>query len=47
MVDFNAQNGFFGNMLPAASLQGHEKIVAMLQEKGANFNAQGFHSNIL
>jgi ankyrin repeat protein len=33
----------YGNALQAASLQGHEAIVKLLLEKGADVNAQGGH----
>jgi ankyrin repeat protein len=37
----NAQGGLFGNALQAASLKGHETVVQMLLDKGAEVNAQG------
>ncbi|PKK42316.1 hypothetical protein CI102_12421, partial [Trichoderma harzianum] len=37
----NAQGGYYGNALQAAAQQGHDKIVQMLLDKGANVNAQG------
>jgi hypothetical protein len=35
-ADVNAQGGFFGNALQAASQEGHEKVVQMLMDIGAN-----------
>ena len=35
-VDVNAQGGRFGNALQAASERGHEKVVTMLLDKGAD-----------
>jgi ankyrin repeat domain-containing protein 50 len=40
-ADVNAQGGFFGNALQAASEGGHEKVVQMLLSAGADVNAQG------
>jgi hypothetical protein len=40
-ADVNAQGGFYGNALQAASRIGNEKIVQLLLEKGADVNAQG------
>src|ERR1700728_1067158 len=40
-VDVNAQGGFYGNALQAASYKGHEAIVGLLLENGADVNAQG------
>jgi ankyrin repeat protein len=44
-ADANAQGGFYGSALQAASVEGHEHIVKMLLNKnaGANVNAQGGH----
>lgn len=36
---------YFGNVLQAASSDGHEKVVSMLLNKGAEVNAQGGHYN--
>jgi ankyrin repeat protein len=47
-ADVNAQGGFFGNALQAASERGHEQVVKMLLNKGAEVNAQGgFFGNAL
>ena len=37
----NAQGGWYGNALQAASAEGHEKIVELLLKAGADVNAQG------
>jgi ankyrin repeat protein len=37
----NAQGGYNGNALQAASSKGHERVVQMLLDQGANVNAQG------
>ena len=42
-ADVNAQGGYFGNALHAASYRGHEKVVELLLSKGADVNAQGGH----
>jgi hypothetical protein len=34
-ADVNAQGGFYGNALQAASVTGHEKVVELLLGKGA------------
>jgi hypothetical protein len=39
----NAQGGRYGNALQAASVRGHEAVVKMLLDKGAEVNAQGGH----
>ena len=47
-ADINAQGGFYGNALQAASAKGHENIVQILIDKGAYVNAQGgFYGNAL
>jgi ankyrin repeat protein len=33
-ADVNAQGGYYGNALQAASYQGHEKVVELLLGKG-------------
>ncbi len=44
----NAQGGFYGNALQAASREGHEKTVELLLDKGADVNAQdGDYGNAL
>lgn len=40
-AEVNAQGGFYGNALYAASLGGHEKVVELLLAAGAEVNAQG------
>lgn len=35
-ADVNAQSGFFGNALQAARFEGHEDIVEMLLQYGAD-----------
>ncbi|KAH8598562.1 hypothetical protein B0O99DRAFT_567007, partial [Bisporella sp. PMI_857] len=46
--DINAQGGWYGNALQAASAEGHENIVQMLLDKGADVNAQGgYYGNAL
>ncbi|KAL9609925.1 MAG: hypothetical protein Q9167_005343 [Letrouitia subvulpina] len=37
---FNAERGYYGNALQVASYEGHESIVRLLLEKGADINAQ-------
>ena len=37
----NAQRGLYGNALQATSIRGHDKVVQMLLEKGADVNTQG------
>ena len=47
-VNVNAQGGYYGNALQAASLRGHEKVVTMLIEQRADVNAQGgYYGNAL
>ncbi|KAF2198547.1 hypothetical protein GQ43DRAFT_457754 [Delitschia confertaspora ATCC 74209] len=47
-TDVNAQGGFYGNALQAASFFGHEQTVKLLVDKGADINAQGgCYSNAL
>ncbi|KAF2623342.1 hypothetical protein BU25DRAFT_177537 [Macroventuria anomochaeta] len=43
-ADVNAQSGYYGNALHAASAGGHEQVVKMLLDKGADVNAQGGYS---
>jgi hypothetical protein len=40
-ANVNAQGGWYGNALQAASSGGHDKIVELLLSKGADVNAQG------
>ncbi|KAK4119595.1 Pfs, NACHT and ankyrin domain protein, partial [Parathielavia appendiculata] len=40
-ADVNAQGGYYGNALQAASWGGYQQIVKLLLDKGANANAQG------
>ena len=45
---FNAQGGYYGNALQAASRYGHKAAVQVLLEKGANANFNnGKYSNAL
>jgi hypothetical protein len=47
-AEVDAQGGFYGNALQAASSKGHEAIVKLLLERGAEVNAQGgFYGNTL
>jgi ankyrin repeat protein len=47
-ADVNAQGGFYGSALQAASAQGRLKVVEMLLQKGADVNAQcGHYGNAL
>ena len=40
-ADVNAQGGYYGNSLQAASYQGHEPIVRLLLKNKVNINTQG------
>ncbi len=40
-VDVNAQGGYYGNALQAASYGGHEEVVKLLVHQGADVDAQG------
>ena len=40
-IDVIAQGGEYDNALQAASFGGHDKVVRMLLEKGADVNVQG------
>jgi ankyrin repeat protein len=47
-ADVNAQGGYYGNALQAASHIGNEKVVKMLLQYGANVNVQGgYYGNAL
>ena len=47
-AEFNAKGGYYGHPLAAASSKGHENIVQLLIENGANIHAQGgFYGNAL
>jgi ankyrin repeat protein len=35
-ADVNAQGGFYGNALQAASCRGHKQVVKLLLDKGAD-----------
>ena len=37
-ADVNAQGGYYGNALQAASYEGNEKVVQLLLKKGADVN---------
>jgi ankyrin repeat protein len=40
-ADVNAQGGYYGNALQAASAGGHKEMATLLLDKGADVNAQG------
>ena len=40
-ADINAQGGWYGNALQAASVEGYDRVVWMLLDQGADINAQG------
>ena len=42
-ADVNAQGGWYGNALQAASYKGHEAIAKLLISKEADVHAQGGH----
>ncbi|KAH8724798.1 fibronectin type 3 and ankyrin repeat domain protein 1, partial [Phaeosphaeriaceae sp. PMI808] len=47
-ADVNAQGGYYGNALQAASSRGYEPVVKLLLDKGADVNSQsGFYGNAL
>ena len=44
----NAQGGYYGNTLQAASWGGHNQVMQVLLDKGADVNAQGgYYGNAL
>jgi ankyrin repeat protein len=47
-ADVNAQGGYYGNALQAATSSGHRETVTLLLDKGADVNAQdGYYGNAL
>lgn len=46
-ADANAQGGYYGTALQAASSTGHEKVVELLLRNGANVNARGKYDTAL
>lgn len=40
-ADVNAQSGYYGNALQAATARRHEHMVTVLLESGANIDAEG------
>jgi hypothetical protein len=40
-ADVNAQGGYYGNALQAASVRGHEAVVRLLLDRGVDVNTQG------
>ncbi|KAJ7266745.1 ankyrin repeat domain-containing protein [Mycena rebaudengoi] len=42
-ANMNAQGGYYGNALQAASVKGHEAVVQLLLNRGADVRAQGGH----
>jgi ankyrin repeat protein len=47
-ADVNAQGGYYGNALQAASVRGYQEITQLLLDKGADVNAQGrYYGNAL
>tara|TARA_R110002003_G_scaffold2558_1_gene24472 strand:+ start:1917 stop:2291 length:375 start_codon:yes stop_codon:yes gene_type:complete len=45
-ADVNAQGGYYGNALQAASARGDKEIATLLLDKDADINAQGGHYGI-
>jgi ankyrin repeat protein len=41
-ADVNAQGGYYGNALRAASSEGHRDVLQLLLDKEADVKAQGF-----
>ncbi|KAL6703449.1 hypothetical protein ACN47E_009623 [Coniothyrium glycines] len=47
-ADVNAQGGFYGNALQAASVKGHNAVIKLLLDRGADVNAEaGVHGSAL
>jgi hypothetical protein len=47
-ADINAQEGAYGNTLPATAFGGHGRVVKTLLDQGADINVQGgFYGNAL
>ncbi|EUC39694.1 hypothetical protein COCMIDRAFT_55264, partial [Bipolaris oryzae ATCC 44560] len=47
-ANVDAQGGYYGNALIAASAGGYKEIVMLLVQRGADVNAQGgYHGNAL
>ncbi|KAF2174534.1 hypothetical protein K469DRAFT_506722, partial [Zopfia rhizophila CBS 207.26] len=44
-AEVNAQGGYYGNALQAASYRGHEEIVRVLLKAGAEVNTEDRHED--